>query len=74
MSVGEHQLQLKGVRKREILCVDARCYRLVANESEMRRHCRIDHHISNDELLTGKLLCPVDGCYNNYVKKEWSRN
>lgn len=56
----EHQQQLKGVRKRKIIFVDPQCHRLFANESELRKYCRINHH-------KPKFLCSVDG---NYVEKD----
>ncbi|KAM3184361.1 hypothetical protein ACTXT7_008518 [Hymenolepis weldensis] len=42
----------------------------VISESEMRRHCRIDHLQPKDNPPTSILLCLADRCYKNYVKDD----
>lgn len=55
--------------KKEIMFIEWRSRRLFANESEIRRHWRIDHSKSKDDQLAGRPFCPVDGCYGNYAKR-----
>lgn len=54
--------------KRDIKSANFWCHRLPSNESEGRTHQRIDNCKPKGDLPYGRLHCPVDRCYANYVK------
>lgn len=65
--------QLNDVHEREIMLAISQIYQLFSNETEMRRHWRIDHHKLKDDLSTSRLPCPVGGCHKTCWKREWHR-